>query len=161
MIPQSSPRSPLEELSELIAMAEKSAADIDALAESITQAKISIIAITVATTVVTMICVIFMLNAAIGRFQHYGYDQLIQIGAAGLLALTISAGTYAAYTRLLRMRRLMRDLRLERDITDRLVSLIEPQFSWVRRVETVSPVAIATLEIRIRRLSREHSREFA
>lgn len=138
---------PVDELSELIAMAEKSSEHIDFLTDALARVKMSIIGIAVALGA----CLSF-LSLRFDQFDQFG--RLDKYGVLSLAVLMLSSGFFLAYARMLKMRRLFRDKLLEQDIAARLISLIEGLFSSIRRSEMVSPVTLATFEIRIRRLNR-------
>lgn len=149
--------SPEVELNELIALAERSTATIDTLAAEFSQGQLQILLTAFLTMVTTVSFLLVSLSAFVGSLSIGGYQGVTQ---AAFITLSLSVGVggiYVLHSRLMRLRRLKRDLALERDISARLLSMIDDQYHRVSRASPLSPVALATIEIRVRRLDRSTS----
>ncbi|MBL8236937.1 MAG: hypothetical protein JNM66_05935 [Bryobacterales bacterium] len=82
-----------------------------------------------------------------------------QIGAGAGAGTLMLAGVYTLYRALRSRERVRHDLGVEREIHGRILSLIDDQMRRLEAGPVLSPVALVTLEIRIRRLYRGEGKQ--
>lgn len=140
----------LQETEELISLAEKSTLSIDNLLESNSKIKKKYIALAV--LVYAFISSMFVtLTTSTLRFS-FNIDSIIILSGT----LFFSAMALWAVFLVQDSKKIKRDLQVELAIHSRLMSMLDDQiFSCPPYVE-VSPVVIATFEMRVRRLDRKY-----
>ncbi|MBV4513294.1 MULTISPECIES: hypothetical protein [Pseudomonas] len=140
----------VEELNELVALAEQSAKAIDELVERLDAARLKVLLNS---------AVLYALLISLGYFALYSGNDFVISGTwrvvSTALGLVFVCGSLSLlYSYFLRMRKIKRDLRVEQDIHDRLMGLIDGQKRRLDADDFFSPVAEATFSIRLKRLDR-------
>jgi hypothetical protein len=139
-----------DELNELVDLAEQSAKAIDELVERLDGARLRVL---------LNVVVLYALLISLGYFAFYsGSDYLIssswKVASTALGMVLVGGSLSLLYSYFLRMRKASRDLRVEQDIHNRLMGLIDGQKRRMDADDFFSPVAEATFSIRLRRLDR-------
>lgn len=147
-----------QELDALVSLAEDSTTRIDQLVESRDRAQMQFWLYLVGAyfAVVTATATLIWLKEQ----QHTAPTFVLAIVAIGAVVALIGTGGLALLGRARRQRvnQMRRDEMSERAIQHRLVSLIDDQMRRVEHRGEMSALALATLEIRLRRLDRSESR---
>ncbi|WP_139188771.1 hypothetical protein [Variovorax sp. OV700] len=146
--------SPESELDELIALAEQTTASKDALETELEKGRSQLWLLFSVTTVGSVISMMAAISALLGGFQLAQYTIPSQIILIVMALLFSVGGGYMITRRISFLQHIKRDLQLEREICLSLLSMIDDQIQRVLRRQTLSPVALATIQIRIKRLDR-------
>ncbi|UXZ95866.1 hypothetical protein K3169_26780 [Pseudomonas phytophila] len=139
-----------DELNELVDLAEQSAKAIDELVERLDGARLRVL---------LNVVVLYALLISLGYFAFYsGSDYSIssswKVASTAFGMVVVGGSLSLLYSYFLRMRKTSRDLRVEQDIHNRLMSLIDGQKRRMDADGYFSAVAEATFSIRLRRLDR-------
>lgn len=140
----------VDELNELVDLAEQSAKTIDELVERLDGARLKVL---------LSVVVLYALLISLGYFALYsGNDYLIsgswRVVSTALGLVVVGGSLSLLYSYFLRMRKTKRDLRVEQDIHNRLMGLIDGQKRRLDANDFFSPVAEATFSMRLKRLDR-------
>ena len=134
-----------KELDELLAMAERSTASIDTLFDTWQE---TILRTSGCGAIAALLLVAMGITGFAGKNLGLGESAPFVAMFLGILTGYLA---YAAFLQFRKMRRTERELRLERHIHGKLVSLLHEQ-SRRMDIESISFVARATIDIRMRRL---------
>lgn len=148
----------VQELEELLTLGEASTATLDKISQVVdkfrTQTMLSlIVGYVVGAIAVGCVSMILDRKAASDTALFY-----LLLGGAGLGFVVTTALIATVFTRFRQNRNALRELRVERDIHSRLISMIDQQMQRVIHSENISPVMRATFEIRVRRMERSEAR---
>lgn len=141
------------ELNGLIELAEECVNKIDTLTMALEKVRVYFMVLLVVSTLMAVACAGFALDvmksnmtifdAGPGKLIFLAFCSAMTIGIVWVLAAGVS-----------RRRTLVRELYAEKDVHDRLITLIHEQMQRVAHRSAVSPVSFAMLQIRVRRLMR-------
>lgn len=154
-------RTLLDEYGALIDLGVESSKALDSLSRSLENARLSIygsitggyILLLSTFLSVARLSDIFDIIGGAGR-KELDIGSVLILIATFLLAILASALLYLGFRRFNDLRHYRRELQTEREIHDRLMSLIDDQKRRVQRLRSISPVTMATLDIKVRRLDR-------
>lgn len=144
----------VRELEDLFGLAEECVSKIDALTAALEKLWLG------------SLLFIFMFLLFVGAFAGYVFSASAKMGFLSVLmspgalifstlaAVIVAAGGWVALSGQSRRRTLYRELYVEKDVLERLVTLIHEQVQRVAHRGSVSPVTFAMLQIRERRLMR-------
>lgn len=140
----------VDELNELLDLAEQSAKTIDELVERLDGARLRVL---------LNVVVLYALLTSLGYFAFYAGGEYVitsslRVASTALGMVLVGGSLSLLYSYFLRMRKTRRDLRVEQDIHNRLMSLIDGQKRRLDDDDLFSPVAEATFSMRLRRLDR-------
>lgn len=145
--------SAVRELEELIALGEQSSRAIDSMVEALGRLKVRIAFISVVIYFLIVASLWFVLElkqvSDFLRASHLIATPAALLGIACMLILV-----YWLSTKFKELQVLARDIKFERRVLQRVVSLIDQQMRRVNGRAELSPVALATYEIRIIRMDR-------
>lgn len=144
----------LQELGEMLNLAEESTANIDRFADHLDRVQLQMWGYAAGAYIV--------LGLSLGTLAWVtdSYRQIttvifITTVITAIVGIAASIGLgFVARARFLRLKSMRRDERAERDIQEKLISLIDEQTRRVKHDWTLSTISVATLEIRLRRLDR-------
>lgn len=149
-----SPDKIIQEYEELIDLAGESSQTIDHVSQIVERTRVSVFSI---------IGVAYALMGGVGaaalaskptRLDLTRFDGFLFFAGIALAVVLVAALLYLAFTRSLLLRRYRNTLETEREIHDRLMSLIDQQKRRVDLYDLLSPVAMATLDMKVMRLDR-------
>jgi hypothetical protein len=142
------------ELEELVSLAEQSTNQIDDISTAIAVSEMRLIWPGLV-CFVSLIISAFVIDNIQFLFGVQGDERLlIKLFLFLVMFSLVTSVGFLFKIRITEIKRMRRDLLLERDISGRLLSLIEEQIRRVRIENKLSPVTLATFEIRTRRLDR-------
>lgn len=143
----------VQELEGLIKLAEECVNKIDSLTAAIDKVRVYFSVILMLSILMLGACLGFMYDVNKTNVTFFNATPVVFLLL--LLACSLILGmSWAVASGRSRYRSLKRELFAERDVHDRLITLIHEQSQRVAHRRAVTPVTFAMLEIRIRRLMR-------
>ncbi len=146
-----------KELFDLIELAEISTKQIDNLSKTLESYRNIIMFFYLFLIASSLILYYSLYRYARFDFRQQSEADLFLVLIAVAISLIVGFA-FVIYRRVVFSRKLSRELNVERDIQIRLMSLIDDQRQRVETLTEISPVAQATLEMRLRRLDRTKKR---
>ena len=155
--PGNHPARILSEYEELIDLAQRSTETIDALQSAIDKARTESL-LGVFIFYLLLGAPVYIASRFRGKFETYIQTTAGVLTLLGsiLSALVAFFAIYVIWIRLRRVRYELQSLRTEVEIHQRLLSLVDEQKKRVEMFNILSPVAMATFEIKTMRLHRNH-----
>jgi hypothetical protein len=147
-----------KELDELIKLAEVSAERVDSMIERAQRVRL-IIAVTGMIVYIVVALAFWMASRFLAVNAANLNPEITTIISGALAAISFFAYLYWVHGRFREAQRLSRDVKLEREVLDRVISLIHDQLSRVTSYRQLSAVMRATFEIRVKRLDRAFKRQ--
>lgn len=144
----------VKELEDLLVLAETSAETIDRLVAMVDKVRVSLLG-SVAVVYILASAGALALMRSFTAFEGASSGAELWLLGLGAASISLAVGAaYLGYSLFLRLTKARRELTVEKDIHDRIVSMIDSHKRRVYEYEALSPVALATFEIRMRRLDR-------
>ncbi|CAK7066679.1 MAG: hypothetical protein CITR_02955 [Citrobacter freundii] len=136
----------IKDFEQLLAMAEESSEKIDSLLQIREKQKLRLIVFTIFT---------YSFAATLAIFKFYS-SLIPQFRIVFILAsvIVIGACLWVIIKNIFIIKKMNRELHIEKDIHERLISLLDEQKQRLYQIESLSPVAHAVYEIRMRRIDR-------
>ena len=144
----------VKEFNDIIELAEQSTKTIDNISLYIEQTRIYFYGSLIPLIIVALILYVSMFNAfgnyLRGDFLRYPVPVIVM----ALSSFVAIISFYFTYTRISLLNRYRTELETEQEIHHRLLSLIDEQKRRVQSARGLSPVSMATFDMKIMRLSR-------
>ena len=144
----------VRELEELMELAEASTANVDRLSDSVDRSKNQS---WLAVIFISFLSAVLAGSATLIQTKNIQFDTVSQyvLVASLLLSLVfLISFSITIVNRTSRIKRLKRDLMVETDIHHRLLSMIDQQLQRVVHGGNYSPVHLAIIDIKVRRMMR-------
>lgn len=136
----------IEDFEKLLDLAEESSMKIDYLLQLREKQKIMLLSVT------TAMYVLVMLTYFLARYLPIAVNKEISVSLIFVIAIT--ASSYFLFRHLLLMKKLRRELYIERNIHETLISMLDTQKQRLLETDILSSVSYAIYEIRLKRLDR-------
>lgn len=143
----------VQELEGLIALAEDCVKKIDSLTAAMEKVRVYFIVLLVVASLMLGACIGFASDVQKTGVTFFNAESVV-IFFAIFASVFVTGISWVLVLGVFRRRNLSRELEVEKDVHDRLISLIHEQIQRVAHRNSVSPVTYAMYEIRVRRLMR-------
>lgn len=149
---QAAPQMLLDELEGLVKLAEESSAEVDRIKNAVD--KIRTNGIVSIGSIYLVVSGLSYLSLQLTNSVPPKSDPVLSVVGVAVGVLVGAAFLYLFANKMARYKALKQSLKVEREIHDRLVVMVDEQMRRIKNEFGVSPVILATLEMRIRRLDR-------
>lgn len=144
----------LTELESLIELAEASSNSVEKLKSELEQGTLQyFMFLFFLITTITISWLVILSDDLPSLSKNYT-PLLSKIILSSFTIFSFAMAVVFVFKKIRSQRRTREEMILEMDILDRLISMIEDQYRRAERIQNISPVTLATISIRIRRLDK-------